>query len=510
MVTDAHLLRCETILGLMSQAGIKTAAVTAKDKLRKMLGYHLDGISFSSQCADECTVEENGIADAETLVGRPKPGMYSPDLSLFVLDAGIRLIERGEARNCFTCLCRTGSSTAHAPASRRQTNFIGEIDRRVARMIELGAVVGITADHGMNDKAAADGSPNVIFLEDELNARFGEARFRVICSDEAGTGQPVVKRALASFLYRAGPRKICAPRRPGNRSSFRVELRHPRFEPQRATSPMAALAPVLTPHGVLSLKPSDDAIALDPVRTARMEKAFARGPGHGLLCLGADEVGTSLPPVLSYWREFGTRYVTALCALPGLGEGATKPRRPCSRRRRTDQAGRRRSAHDRRGIPDGRRARRSLARHGCGVRRRTGRSQGSRSRTSSSPVIPPGTWSGACISISPRTGRTKRPRSPSWRPTRRDLSAQAKAQHLPLGKALQEYAGAKNRERLLSLLMPVQRAAEQCAWLKTHGRRRRDLSSAALEPAAGAAIPEGRCRRWKAPASSCGCRRAGA
>jgi non-specific serine/threonine protein kinase len=47
------------------------------------------------------------------------------------------------------------------------------------------------------------------------------------------------------------------------------------------------------------------------------------------------------------------------------------------------------------------------------------------------------------------------------------LSAEAKAQHLPLGKALQEYAGAKNRERLLSLLMPVQRAAEQCGWLKT-------------------------------------------
>ena len=69
------------------------------------------------------------------------------------------------------------------------------------------------------------------------------------------------------------------------------------------------------------------------------------------------------------------------------------------------------------------------------------------------------------------------------------LSAQAKAQHLPLGKALQEYAGAKNRERLLSLLMPVQRAAEQCAWLKHDGRCRRDLPSAALDAAAGAAVP---------------------
>ena len=65
------------------------------------------------------------------------------------------------------------------------------------------------------------------------------------------------------------------------------------------------------------------------------------------------------------------------------------------------------------------------------------------------------------------------------------LSAQAKAQHLPLGQALREYAGAANNERLLSLLLPVQRAAENCAWLKADGRRRRDLSSAALDAARG-------------------------
>src|SRR5207249_829059 len=46
------------------------------------------------------------------------------------------------------------------------------------------------------------------------------------------------------------------------------------------------------------------------------------------------------------------------------------------------------------------------------------------------------------------------------------VSAHAKAQHVPLGQALREYAGAANKARLLSLLMPVQRAAEQCAWLK--------------------------------------------
>ncbi len=47
------------------------------------------------------------------------------------------------------------------------------------------------------------------------------------------------------------------------------------------------------------------------------------------------------------------------------------------------------------------------------------------------------------------------------------LAANAKAQHLPLGKALGEYAGAANKDRLLSLLLPVQRASETCPWLKT-------------------------------------------
>src|ERR1700687_3442315 len=85
------------------------------------------------------------------------------------------------------------------------------------------------------------------------------------------------------------------------------------------------LAPVLTPHGLLTLRPAEEGQPLAPDQGARIEKAFARGSGHGLLCLGADEVGTALPPVLSYWRELGARYVTALCALPAIGEGATKP-----------------------------------------------------------------------------------------------------------------------------------------------------------------------------------------
>ena len=89
------------------------------------------------------------------------------------------------------------------------------------------------------------------------------------------------------------------------------------------------LAPLLTPHGLLTLAPSPDAAdeksALDPAGGARLQQAFARGSGHGLLCLGADEVGTTLPPTLSYWRKFGARYVTTLCALPGIGERSKRP-----------------------------------------------------------------------------------------------------------------------------------------------------------------------------------------
>jgi hypothetical protein len=90
---------------------------------------------------------------------------------------------------------------------------------------------------------------------------------------------------------------------------------------------MMMLAPVLTPHGLLILKQSPEALALESEHGSRLEQAFARGSGHGLLFLGADEVGTALPPMMSYWREFGARYVTALCALPGIAEG-TKPAVP--------------------------------------------------------------------------------------------------------------------------------------------------------------------------------------
>jgi superfamily II DNA or RNA helicase len=225
------------------------------------------------------------------------------------------------------------------------------------------------------------------------------------------------------------------------------------------------LAPVLTPHGSLILRPSEETLALEP-GNSRLETAFLRGPGHGLLCLGVDEVGTVLPPVLSYWREFATRYVTALCALPGIGESGTKPPVPVP----TDQ---------------------ELDKTAAAVPPMTGAEY-------MTGTVLVDLWRGMDATFDAELADAKvsvqdflKSRNSAWNlvgrvhfnlaENRKDelapfaflatyttrLSAEAKAQHMPLGKALQEYAGARNRERLLSLLLPIQRAAEHCAWLKT-------------------------------------------
>ena len=171
MMTDERLMRSETILALMAGSGVKTAAVTAKDKLRKLLGRNLAGICCSSECAPP---------EVEAMVGRAKPDMYSADLSLFVLDAGIALLARREADLLYLSLSDYVQH-AHAPGDPVADAFHRAVDDRVARLVELGSVVGIVADHGMNDKARADGTPNVVFLEDALNERFGAGAVRVIC-----------------------------------------------------------------------------------------------------------------------------------------------------------------------------------------------------------------------------------------------------------------------------------------------------------------------------------------
>ena len=231
---------------------------------------------------------------------------------------------------------------------------------------------------------------------------------------------------------------------------------------------VSAFVPILTPHGHLLLTPAQDAPVLAEALQERLARSFACGAGHGLLQLGADEVGTALPAVFGYWRDFGARYVTAVCAAPEQAE------------------------------------------------------RGDSAREATPPVPPPEDLEALAADAPPMTGaeyltaevlRTLwaeldlafraelaqskqslqdflKHRHPAWNlvgrvhfnlaENRRDedapfaflatyttrLSAHAKAQHLPLAQALREYSDGKSQARLLSLLVPVQRAAADCAWLR--------------------------------------------
>jgi len=218
----------------------------------------------------------------------------------------------------------------------------------------------------------------------------------------------------------------------------------------------------LTPHGRLVLSPSEDAPVLAPQFGERVERAFARGAGHGLLRLGAAEVEEVVPPVFAYWREFAGRFVTALCARPSVD--SSQPELPSP-------------------------------------------PEDINSLAAAAPLMPGAEylttdvlgalWAEIGTAFLVELAEAKatvqeflKRLHPAWNvvgkvhfnlaENRKDedapfaflatythrLSAHGKAQHLPLGQALREYAGAANKDKLLSLLLPVQRAAESCAWLR--------------------------------------------
>src|SRR5207244_804252 len=216
-----------------------------------------------------------------------------------------------------------------------------------------------------------------------------------------------------------------------------------------------SLAPILTPHGRLTLGPAVEGPVLDPSLARRLGDAFARGPGHGLLQLGAGEVGTVLPPVFSYWRELATRYVTALCT---LSDAATDPLRthvPTPPPRELEPLA-------------------MAAPPMTGAEYLTGEVLHTLWQEMDAAFAVELSESGSSIQ-----DFLKR-RNPAWNlvgrvhfnlaENRRDdqapfaflatyttrLSAHAKAHHLPLGQALREYAARTSRHRLLPLLLPVQ------------------------------------------------------
>jgi phosphonoacetate hydrolase len=179
MMNDPKWLRAPTILAALADSGSRVAVVTAKDKLRRLLGHGLRGICFSSEKAGEANEAEHGIAGVPELVGMAVPDVYSAELSEFVFAAGVKLLST--RRPDMMYLSTTDYvQHKHAPGDPDANRFYAMFDRYLGEFDAAGAVVAVTADHGMNAKVKLDASPNVIYLQDLLDGWLGQARSRVI------------------------------------------------------------------------------------------------------------------------------------------------------------------------------------------------------------------------------------------------------------------------------------------------------------------------------------------
>lgn len=174
MVLDGHQMRAGTIFAGLAAAGIEVAVVTAKDKLLRALARDMAVIALSAESPEGATAILGDNAPP------PATDKYSETLSLYVLDAGVRLLEAGRSTVLYLSLSDYVQHK-HAPEAPEALAFMAAVDRRLGQLLDLGAVVGIVADHGMSDMSDANGAPRVTYVQDELEARFGPGSVRVIC-----------------------------------------------------------------------------------------------------------------------------------------------------------------------------------------------------------------------------------------------------------------------------------------------------------------------------------------
>ena len=184
VMTGPELLRGDTIIAKFAAAGAKVVSITAKDKLRKQLAKGLDvsqgHVSFSTEFAERCTMAENGIENVLEFVGIPQPGMYSMELSLFVLEAGLKLLQQRRPDLLFLSLT-DWVQHKWSPQEDDARTFYKKLDDVFGRLAACDVTLALTADHGMSDKSNAAGEPNVIWLQDILDAKFGKDEAVVIC-----------------------------------------------------------------------------------------------------------------------------------------------------------------------------------------------------------------------------------------------------------------------------------------------------------------------------------------
>ena len=184
MMNDVRFLRAPTLFSKYYEGGSRVAVVTAKDKLRALLGAGLEfgedrAICFSSEKADLATKADNGIHNASEWLGRPVPEVYSADLSEFVLAAGVKILKEWSPNLMYLS---TTDYVQHkfAPNQQGAKDFYSMADKYIGELDALGAALVVTADHGMKPKHDANGKPSVIYVQDILDQWLGQAAARVI------------------------------------------------------------------------------------------------------------------------------------------------------------------------------------------------------------------------------------------------------------------------------------------------------------------------------------------
>lgn len=202
MMNDPAFLRCPTVLAAFAEAGQAVGVVTTKDKLRKLLGKGLKGICFSVEQAGQATEAENEIEAVEDKIGHPAPGVYDPECSVYCIEAGAWLLRERQPDLLYLS---TTDFVQHKypPEAAEALAFYARLDRFLGEIDDTGAMVGITADHGMNAKTEADGSPRVRYLESLLTEAGVDARVILPITDP----YVVHHGALGSFatVYVAKP-----------------------------------------------------------------------------------------------------------------------------------------------------------------------------------------------------------------------------------------------------------------------------------------------------------------
>jgi len=179
MMNDAKYLRADTLLAGFSNAGAKVVVITAKDKLRTLLGKGMKAVCFSAEKADQLTPETNGITGVLELVGKPLPKVYSADLSEFVFAAGVKIMARDRPDVMY--LSTTDYvQHKHAPGTPAANDFYRMMSGYLGQLDEMGVTIALTADHGMNAKTDAAGAPQIIYLQDWFDAEIGAGAARVI------------------------------------------------------------------------------------------------------------------------------------------------------------------------------------------------------------------------------------------------------------------------------------------------------------------------------------------